>query len=211
MPARQPLDRDRVVSAAVALADEAGLSAVTMRALGQRLGVEAMSLYHHVSGKDELLAAMVEVVTGEVERPRPGRAWDRELRRTALSLHQVLLRHPWAGSILEGRASAGPVRLGYLEAVMATLRSAGFDIQQAYRASRLVDTYVYGSALLESSSEVEGDAVPDAASAALATLGPEYPHLRELAEHIARSRYSEQTEFTRGLDVLVGAIRSMHG
>lgn len=203
---RGVLDRARVLVCAVALADERGLAAVTMRAVAAASGVEAMSLYHHVAGKEDLLVGMVEVVTAEVVLPRPGQRWTAELTVSARSLHDALLRHPWACALLDGRAAAGPVRRQYLEAVVATMREGGLPVDAAYRGLRLLDAYVYGSALLESSSAVPSADRQSAAASAAAELDAGHPYLRELAEYVASSDTDAAGDFDRGLESILDSI-----
>ena len=126
-PARRPLDRDRVVIEAVALADEAGLAALSMRTLAGRLGVEAMSLYHHVRGKEALLDAMVDGVVGELHLPVVGGDWRTELRERSVSGRAVLLRHPWAVGLMASRRTPGPQQASHQDAVLGCLAAQGFS------------------------------------------------------------------------------------
>jgi AcrR family transcriptional regulator len=153
--ARRPttaLSRERVLDAALALADASGLEAVSMRRLGQALGVEAMSLYNHVANKDAILDGIVERVLAEVELPGASAAWEEELRRCALSLHEALRRHPWACGLVMAPA-AGPAalaaRLRYIEALLHTLREAGFTPEQAYHAYHVIDAHTVGFTMWE--------------------------------------------------------------
>ena len=157
---RPPLTRERVFQAAVDLADRDGLGALTMRRLGAELGVEAMSLYKHVANKEEILDGIVEVVVGEIETPREGADWKEAMRRRAISAREVLGRHSWAIGLLEARGSTGPKALRYLDAILGNLRSAGFSIENAVHAFWLLDSFVYGQVIQETSlpiSYVGGD------------------------------------------------------
>src|SRR3990172_10885512 len=123
---RRPLSRDRVLRSAIRLADEGGLESVSMRRLGQALGVEAMSLYKHVANKDDILDGIADLVMGDFEVPSGDVDWKTAVRRGAISAHQVLLRHPWASSLIESRLNAGPARLRYVDAMIGVLSAAGF-------------------------------------------------------------------------------------
>ena len=131
---RAPLNRDRVLQAALALADDGGVEALSMRRLGQALGVEAMSLYKHVEDKEAILDGIADLVTEEMEVPSPDLPWREAIRRSAISAHEALRRHPWAGSVLESRLNPGPARLRYLDAMVGTLLGAGFDMPVVARA-----------------------------------------------------------------------------
>ena len=123
---RVPLSRDRVLEAAVAVADAGGVGALTIRSLADKLGVKPMSVYHYVANKDEILDAIVDIVFAEIELPRAGGDWRAEMRRRANSARSVLRRHPWAIALLQARTSPGPATLRHHDAFLGTLRAAGF-------------------------------------------------------------------------------------
>src|SRR5687767_12016392 len=148
-PTRVPLSRDRVLRAAVAFADEHGIASVSMRKLGEALGVEAMSLYNHVANKDQLLDGMVDIVFSEVGLPSGDVDWKTALRQRAVSARQVLSHHRWAIGLMESRTSPGPATLRHHDAVIGCLRGAGFSVAMAAHAFSLLDSYVYGFALQE--------------------------------------------------------------
>src|SRR6266571_1930157 len=149
---RAPLSRDQVLRAAVTLADEGGIGALSMRKLGQVLGVEAMSLYNHVAGKGDLLDGMIDVVFGEIGLPAgDGGGWKRAMRRRAISAREVLGRHRWAIGLMESRRSPGPATLGHHDAVLGCLRAAGFSVEMTAHAYSVLDSYIYGFALQEAS------------------------------------------------------------
>src|SRR5690606_27134361 len=141
---RTPLTRDRVMEAAVAVADEGGVAAVTMRKVAERLGVEAMSLYYHVSGKDEILDGIVDRVFSEIELPGDGAGWKAAMRRRACSAREVLARHPWALGLMESRRNPGPATLRHHDRVLGILRGSGFSVELAAHAFSAIDAYVYG-------------------------------------------------------------------
>src|SRR5215218_6426267 len=146
-PARVPLTRDRVLRAAVALAESNGIEALTMRRLGQELGVEAMSLYKHVANKEDLLDGMVDLVFAEIEVPAPASDWRAAMHRRATSVRGALTRHPWATPLMQSRSRPGHATLRHHDAVIGTLRAAGFPIPLVAHAMSALDSYIYGFAL----------------------------------------------------------------
>src|SRR5215472_9097154 len=141
---RAPLSRDRVLRAAVALADTGGISSLSMRKLGEALGVEAMSLYNHVASKGDLLDGMIDVVFGEIDLPPGDVDWKSAMRQRAISVREALRRHPWAIGLMESRTSPGPATLRHHDAVLGCLRGAGFSIEMTAHAYSLLDSYIYG-------------------------------------------------------------------
>jgi len=148
---RAPLSRDRVLRAAVALADTGGISSLSMRKLGEALGVEAMSLYNHVASKGDLLDGMMDTVFSEIDLPSGDGDWRAAMRRRAISARQVLRRHRWAIGLMESRTSPGPATLRHHDAVLGCLRRAGFPVGLTAHAYSLLDSYIYGFALQEAS------------------------------------------------------------
>ncbi|MFO0585184.1 MAG: TetR/AcrR family transcriptional regulator C-terminal domain-containing protein [Anaeromyxobacter sp.] len=138
-----------MLRAALALADAEGLEALSMRRLGEALGVEAMSLYNHVAGKDDLLNGLVDLVVAEVGVPDARSPWKAALRARALASRRVLLRHPWAPGLIEARVDFGSARLPIFEALIGILRRAGFSIEATYHALIVLDSFVYGFVLQE--------------------------------------------------------------
>ncbi|HET7719809.1 MAG TPA: TetR/AcrR family transcriptional regulator [Acidimicrobiales bacterium] len=206
---RTRLSRDRVLAAAVAFADEHGIESLTMRKLGQALGVEAMSLYNHVANKDQLLDGMVDIVFGEVGLPSGGVDWKAAMRRRAVSARQVLARHRWAIGLMESRTSPGPATLRHHDAVIGCLRGAGFSVEMAAHAFSLLDSYVYGFALQEATLPFDTAVqTAEVAEMILSSLQPdEYPHLTELAvEHVLKPGYDFGNEFEFGLDIILDGL-----
>lgn len=201
---RTPLTRERVVTAALALADASGIEALSMRRLARSVGVEAMSLYHHVEGKDDLLDAMIDAVFAEIEIPDDDRPWADWMNGRASSLRDALLRHRWAIGLMDSRTSPGPATMRHHDAVLGACRRAGFSVEMSAHAFALVDSYVYGFVLQEVSLPAGDDA------ATMATPDPgAYPYLGELsAEHIAQVGYSFADEFAFGLALVLDAMWS---
>jgi AcrR family transcriptional regulator len=206
---RIPLNRERVLHAAVALADESGSESLSMRKLGEAVGVEAMSLYHHVANKDDLLDGMINVVFGEIELPSDCEDWKGAMRQRALSARRVLTRHGWAIRFMETRTSPGAATLRHHDAVLGCLRNAGFSIALAAHAFSLLDSYIYGFALQERS--LPFDTPQQTAELAQEILARfpvnEYPHLAELTtEHVRQPGYDYGNEFAFGLDLILEGL-----
>ena len=207
---RPILTRERILRAAVDLADHHGLDALTMRRLGTELGVEAMSLYRHVANKDEILDGMLEFVVGEITVPNTGADWKESMRQRAISARSVLTRHSWAIGLLEARGPAGPAALGYLDAVLGSLRSAGFSIENAAHAFWLLDSYVYGHVVQEISISVgTSDGSRSEDSGRTPAISEERPHLSELERHALASEYSLDGEFEFGLELILYALERL--
>ena len=209
-PKRAPLSRERVVTAAMALADEKGEAGVTMRAVAARLGVEAMSLYNHVAGREALLDGMVDAVFGEIELPAAGTDWKTAMRDRAASARAALRRHPWAVGLMDSRGQPGPATLRHHDAVLGALRGGGFSVAMAAHAFSVLDSYLYGFVIQELSlpftNDTELDEVADAILRDLPTDA--YPHLTELiTEHALRPGYDYGDEFDFGLSLILDALR----
>lgn len=207
----EPLSRERVLTVAIALADRAGIAAVTIRSLASELGLKPMSLYHYVASKEDLLDGIVDAVFAEVSLPRIGRPWKAEMRRRARSARTVLGRHPWALGLLESRETAGTAALAHHDAVIGTLRSAGFSVRMTAHAFALLDSYTYGFVLQEVTLPFDGPGdVADVASSMLAPLDPgAYPHLMEMAtKHVLVPGYDFGAEFEYGLAVVLDGIEA---
>jgi len=206
---RTPLSRERVLRAAVALADTSGIASLSMRKLGQALGVEAMSLYNHVSNKDEILDGIVDLAIGEIELPAAGEHWKQAMRRRAESAHEVLLRHPWASGLLESRTNMGPAGMRYYDGVIGCLREAGFTIQMAAHAFSVIDSYVYGFALQQIKMPFDTSEELEALAADILEQLPvdEFPHFVEMiTEHALKPDYDYAKEFGFGLELILDGL-----
>jgi AcrR family transcriptional regulator len=198
-----------VVAAAVELADEDGIEALSMRKLAQALGVEAMSLYHHVANKDELLDAMVDVVFTEVDLPAADGPWMVEVRGRCTSLREVLLRHPWAVGRLDSRRNPGMATLVHHDAVIGCLRAGGFTVRKAALAFATLDAYVFGFVVQQLGLPMEpGEDTAELAAEILASAPTDaLPHLAEMAaEYVALPGYEFANEFEPGLDLILEAL-----
>lgn len=206
---RPRLSRDRVLRSAMAVADAGGITALTIRSLAAELGVKPMSVYYYVANKDEILDAIVDIVFSEIVLPSPNSDWRGEIRRRALSARAVLRRHPWAIPLLQSRTNPGPATLRHLNATIGTLRSGGFSVRMTAHAYALIDSYVYGFALSESSLPINGpESVTDIAESIMDHAPPEvYPHLTEFStEHVTKPGYNFGDEFEFGLDLILDGL-----
>jgi AcrR family transcriptional regulator len=209
VPSRARLSRDRVLRGAVAVADAGGLAGLTIRSLAQQLGVKPMSVYHHVANKEQILDGIVDIVFTEIELPVVGGDWRAEMRRRAHSARAVLRRHPWAIGLLESRTTPGPATLRHHDAVIATLRAAGFSREMTAHAYALLDSYTYGFALQEAGLPFEGpDTVADVAEPIMERFATgEYPHLVDMATaYYLQPGYDFGDEFEYGLNLILDAL-----
>jgi AcrR family transcriptional regulator len=206
---RVPLTRERVLETALRLADQGGLEALSMRKLGQALGVEAMALYYHFANKERVLDGIVDLVFGEIEPPAAGGEWKSAMRRRAIEVRDALLRHRWAVGFMESRTNPGPATLRHHDAVIGCLRAAGFDMAMAAHAYSLMDSYIYGFALTQMTLPFE--ALDDITEMAQTMLEPfpagEFPNLLAfITEHAMKPGYDYADEFEYGLDLILDGI-----
>jgi AcrR family transcriptional regulator len=220
MPAREQrqvasdagLSKQRVVIEAIRLADREGVDGLSMRRLAGALGAGAMSLYHYVASKEELLDAMIDVVFAEIELPPEDTDWRSAMRRRSVSAREVLARHRWAIGLTESRTSPGPAHLRHREAFTACLRRAGFPVVMATHASWLLDSYVYGFALQEAS--LPFDTAAEFADVAEDVFLPQlpadqFPYLNESAAALLAAGYDPADEFIFGLDLILAALETL--
>jgi len=219
---RLPLSRERVLRAAVKIADEGGIEALTMRRLAEELGTEAMSLYYHVASKElvldgiaEAIIAEVNDVAGAIDAPSAGASWKTAVRRRILAAREVLLRHRWAPRVLETRTTASPAVLLYLDGLFGLMRDGGFSYDLIHHA-----THALGSRALGFSQELfdpgGGDGDDDEATAALASMATQIPHLVGMMMEVAHDDpdttlgwCDDQTEFEFGLDLILDGLERM--
>jgi AcrR family transcriptional regulator len=211
---RAPLSRERVLRAAVALADAGGVESLSMRKLAQRLGVVPMALYKHVANKDELLDHMVDVIVAEIDPPAAGAGWKAAIRQRALSARRALLRHPWASQVIESRASPTPAVLAYMDSMIGTFRAGGFSIDLTHHAM-----HAMGSRLLGFSQELfddTTDVAPEHQAAMLRELAGSYPNITELVSAITHDEASvvgpgcdDQFEFEFALDLMLDGLERL--
>jgi AcrR family transcriptional regulator len=206
---RRRLSRERVLRAAITHADAGGLEALTMRTLAEELGVAPMALYRHIANKEDLVDAMVDVVFSEIDLPASTAGWKTAMRQRAISAREVLSRHRWAIGLMESRTNPGPANLRHHDAVIGTLRAAGFTIPMAAHAYSLVDSYIYGFALTQ--MNLPFDTSAEVAEVAQNMPEPfplnEYPNLVEfITGHAMKPGYDYGDEFVYGLDVILDGL-----
>jgi AcrR family transcriptional regulator len=209
---RAPLTRGRVLQAAVDLADREGIESVSMRRLGNELGVEAMSLYTHVRSKEDLLDGMADVVIGQIRARRTRGDWKSSLRRTVLAARGVMLRHPWAPAIIETRVAPGPSGLRHFDAVMGILREGGFSIELTHHALHLMGSRLFG--FTQDLFDDSADPDPQAAVALAEQLGQTHPYVAEMA--LAAGTHDgvlggcdDSVEFGFALDVILDGLERL--
>jgi AcrR family transcriptional regulator len=214
---RLPLSRERVLEAAIRVADEGGLEAVTMRRLADELGAEAMSLYYHVARKEDVLDGVVDViiteindVVGRIDVPAVGANWKDAVRQRILAARQVLLRHPWAPQLLETRTTVSMPVVRYHDELVRLLREGGFSYDVAHHA-----LHALGSRALGFTQELfnPGDSAGADASIAPEALASQFPHLAGLLSEVAHDDpdstlgwCDDQTEFEFGLDLILDGL-----
>jgi AcrR family transcriptional regulator len=203
-----------VLRAALDLADRDGIEALSMRRLGQELGVDAMAIYRHLHGKDDLLDGVAEQIVGEIQRPLGTDDWKAAVRQQAMAARRVMLRHPWARRVLEERGTSRPAALAHIEAVLATLLDAGFSIDVAHHALHVLDSRIFGfnQALFEDSGPA--DPSPEVAAAMARALAG-YPRITELAQAASHEgvlgRCDDDVEFAFGLDLILDGLERLRG
>jgi AcrR family transcriptional regulator len=205
---RIPLSRERVLRAALELADASGVEALTMRRLGEDLGFEAMSLYRHVANKKDLLDGMLDLVLAEWELPDGEGDWMDAIRRSALSVHDALRRHRWAAGLLMTGSHIRPARLRYMESLLGRLHVAGFDAETTYHVYHLLDGYIFGFSLWE----IAYTTIPvdsEVASKLMQSIPwDDYPRLTEHRDqHMSDGAHREVSAFEVGLDLILDGLQ----
>jgi AcrR family transcriptional regulator len=206
---RAPLTKERVLRAAVDLADREGIESLSMRRLGQELGVDAMALYRHVRNKDEILDGIADVIVGEISLPDSIGDWKGALHAQVMAARQVMLRHPWAPKVIEERPTVSPTMLGYIESVLAKFADGGFSIDMAHHAIHVLGSRILGfnQDLFEDSADAAPS--PEAATAVARAMAA-YPHVTELAQSVSHDGLlgacDDDFEFAFGLDLILDGL-----
>jgi AcrR family transcriptional regulator len=205
---RLPLSRDRILEAALGLADQGGIESLTMRKLGQELGFEAMSLYNHVANKDDLLDGILDLVLAEMELPSPGGDWVTAVRSSAISVHEALRRHTWAGSLVMAPERIRPARLQYIDALLGRLREAGFSADATYNAYHVLDGHIFGFSQWEASHSYPDLDVSDMVEMFEATITTDaYPYLHEHGKQHFTEGPHRGSAFELGLDLILDGLK----
>jgi AcrR family transcriptional regulator len=213
---RTPLSRERVLLVAIELADRGGVEALSMRKLGQELGVDAMAPYRHVRNKDDLLDGLVEAILGQIVQPARSDDWKATVRSQAMNARSVMLRHPWARRVLEDRGTAGSAAMAHIEFVLAALRDGGFSLDVAHHALHVLGSRIFGFAqdLFEEGPEPSPEAAAAAAQAAMLLAG-RFPRIAEMAGAVSHEgvlgRCDDDVEFAFGLDLVLDGLERMRG
>jgi AcrR family transcriptional regulator len=214
-PAREPLTRERILQAAVALSDESGVESLSMRRLAQELGVVPMALYKHVAGKEELLDGMIDVVVAEIDPPIEGADWKTTMRERILSARRALLRHPWASSVLESRGEPTPIVIGYIDSMMGVFLAGGFSVDLMHHAM-----HVMGSRIIGFSQELFDDTASmpaDEAAEMWTKLAEYYPSIAKLIPvaidthegPVVGGGCDDQFEFEFALDLVLDGLERL--
>jgi AcrR family transcriptional regulator len=211
METRTHLSKELVIRTAIDLADREGLEWLSMRKLADELGAGAMSLYHYVPNKEQLVDEMIEIVFSEIEPPSLDVDWKTALRRRATSTREALNRHRWAVGLMEGRAKQGLASITLHNAVLGCLRNAGFSIELTIQAYSVQDAYIYGFALQEKGlpfeSAEESAAVAEDQHWQIEALAAQFPYLAEVvAGHVAKVGYDFTEAFEYGLELILDGL-----
>src|SRR5712691_1840629 len=210
---RLPLSRDRILRAALELADEDGIDALTMRKLGQVLGFEAMSLYNHVANKDDVLRGIIDLVLAETEPPAPVGDWSAAIRNSAISVHDALTRHPWACPLLMSPGYIRPARLEYMDSLLGRLREAGFSADDTYHAYHVLDAHIFGFSLWQANHSFKAEDLQDLAATFLEKFPlDDYPHVAEHGrQHLSGGPHHDVSAFEVGLDFILDGLKRIRG
>ena len=213
-PRRAPLSKERVLRAAVALADESGIDSLSMRRLAEELDVVPMALYKHVANKEQLLDGMVDVVIGEIDPPVRGAAWKTAVRHRILAARRALLRHPWASRVLESRTDATPLVLAYMDSMIGLFRAGGFSVDLTHHVM-----HAMGSRLLGFTQELFDDSRsldPEVRDMLIREMGKQFPHIVEIvkvvyheADSVVGPGCDDQAEFEFALDLLLDGLEAL--
>ena len=207
---RAPLTPEKVLRAALKMADKDGLESLSMRNLARALKVEAMSLYNHVPGKEQLLDGLVELVVSEIELPAPGGDWRAAMRRRAQSAHAVLMQHPWATMLLVARLNIGPNMLRYVDATIGCLREGGFSYPLADHAWNALDSYVYGFTLQKLNFPLDPEEYASSAAQFLPMIPPEqFPYLNGMSQEVIAGRQDGLHHLELGLELLLDGLERL--
>ena len=210
MAKRTPLSRDRILRAAMKLADEGGIKAVSMRKIAQELGVEAMSLYNHVASKDDIVDGIVDLVATEIDLAPDEADWKAAMRRRVISAHEVLLDHPWAASLWMSSQTFSDARMRYGDAVLRGFREGGFPDELTYHAFHVIQSHVMGFTMYVASFEFDVEELEQLAAEFLETFpADEYPDLALHIRQHAEPGEEHEGAFEFGLDLILDSLERL--
>jgi AcrR family transcriptional regulator len=207
---RKPLSRERIVAAALTVADDQGIEALSMRRLGQTLGFEAMSLYNHVANKDDVVDGILDLVLAEMEPPQPDGGLP-AIRSSAVAAHEALKRHPWAANLLMASRRVRPARLRYMEALLGCLRGAGFSAETTYHAYHIIDAHIVGFSLWQAGHAAAPSHVEDMREWFERMIRVDrFPYLHEHGlQHLKDGPYLPVSAFEFALDLLLESLEKL--
>jgi AcrR family transcriptional regulator len=208
---RVSLTRELVLRTALTMMDESGIEALSMRLLGARLGVEAMSLYNHVVNKDDILDGVLDLVVGEIGIPASDTDWRSAMHERAVSAWLAFKRHPWASALMDSRLSSSPERLRYFDAMIGTLHRAGFSLELVARAFSVLDCFIYGFGRqwLNMASSGEKEAEKRAGALRGILPGESFPYLAQMTELAMKTGYDEDADFEFGLNLILDGLERL--
>lgn len=210
---RTPLSKERVLRAAIDLADQSGIESLSMRKLGHALGVEAMSLYNHARNKDEILDGIADTVVGEIELILPDPDWKTALHAQVMAARSVLLRHPWAPKVIESRKNPGPATMRYMESVIGMLRSADFSVDLTHHAMHVLGSRIFGFNQELYDDPGETGMTPEVAAVMAQEMAATYPYITELTLSISHDGglggCDDDFEFAFGLDLILDGLEAL--
>jgi AcrR family transcriptional regulator len=212
-PPRAPLSKERVLRAAIALADDGGIESLSMRRLGQSLGVEAMSLYNHARNKDDILDGIVDAVIDEIALVPNGPDWRATLREQVFAARTVLLRHPWAPRVIESRPTPGPATMRYMESIIGILRQGGFSIDLTHHVMHVMGSRIFGFTQELYDDASTGPTDPDEAAVMASRMRVSYPYITELMLAVSHEGglggCDDDVEFTFALDLILDGLERL--
>ncbi|MBN2861654.1 MAG: TetR/AcrR family transcriptional regulator C-terminal domain-containing protein [Bacteroidales bacterium] len=211
---RPLLSRDYILTKALDLINEKGIKVLSMRNLGKALGVEAMSLYNHVSNKDEILSGVLDMIVNRISIPDEGSDWCSAIKEYALSARSVFKKYPWATALMNSHLGSGPSRLNYYDTMIRTFCQAGFSLEQAARSFSLIDSYIYGFLLqldnLDTADQTERSTEKERISKFSENTGMQnYPYLEKMTKWAMENNYDSEKDFEFGIDLILSALKRM--
>jgi AcrR family transcriptional regulator len=210
---RAPLTKERVLRAAIDLADDGGIESLSMRRLGQSLGVEAMSLYNHARNKDDILDGIVDTIIAEIGLVARGPDWKATLREQVFAARTVLLRHPWAPRVIETRENPGPATMRYMESVIGVLREGGFSVDLTHHVMHVMGSRIFGftQELYDDTGDAAAD--PEVAAVMASQMRATYPYITELMLAVSHEGglggCDDDVEFTFALDLILDGLERL--
>lgn len=209
---RKKLDLGRIIEGAVALADETGVDALTIRKLSTSLDVKPMTIYHYVQNKEAIIDGMVDMVFSEIDLPQMDINWKNAIRQRSASAREVLARHPWAIMLMDSRRTPGMATLRQYDAVIGCLREGGLSVKMTAHAYAVIDAFIYGFVIQEASlPATSGNEMAELAESIMETTAmSEYPYLMEFTnQHVLQPDYDFGNEFEFGLNLILEGLENV--